>query len=68
MSRRMAFEGIKCLVVDSGDNPRGREEPKVRNHKGLPNLNGLCQLGLAGGLSADGLGVGGPLEGGASES
>ena len=57
----MASEGIKGLAVDNGDNRRGRDEPKVRNRKGLPDLNGLCQLGLAGGLSADGLGVGGAM-------
>ena len=55
--------GCKGLTVDSGDDKRGRDEPKVRNRKGLPDLNGLFQLGLAGGLSADGLGVVGLLEG-----
>ena len=64
----MGSEGIKGLAVDSGNDRRGRDKPKVHTRKGLPDLNGLCQLGLAGGLSADGLGVGGPLEGGASES
>ena len=67
MSRRTASKGIKGLTVDSGDDRRGRDEPKVHNRKGLPDLNGLFQLGLAGGLSADGLGVVGPL-GGASKS
>ena len=63
MSRRTASEGIKGLAVDSGDDQRGRDKPKVCNRKGLPDLKGLFQLGLAGGLSADGLGVVGLLEG-----